>query len=266
MLILPFLFVLSIAVFLAWLVRQFLLKLGSGTLSASLAFAIIVVLPWIDAIPGYAVFTAWKRSHPTFRIVEQVETSSVFVDGDAAAMLSIRHDREFFLEGRRSRATYFGINIPSHLTGDFFRLRSYGADALECSVGQDGRGANSFVVATQTGCRVVSVEKTTTSNYALVDSYVCDAGVRLGTYTPFNARPLKRMNDSVAFPVFGTCTKIINLKTGRVIAESWSGYYAPYIARHLTLIPKFASAPTAAPIHEFWSRVLLPQKNQRSRA
>jgi hypothetical protein len=51
------------------------------------------------------------------------------------------------------------------------------------------------------------------------------------------------------------------MKTGRVVAESWSGYYAPFVARHVTLIPKFSSAPTAPPVLEFCSRVLRPERS-----
>jgi hypothetical protein len=101
------------------------------------------------------------------------------------------------------------------------------------------------------------VVDTLISEIAIVGADTCGAAADAPRFRPYGSFPLAQLNESKTFPIFGSCMKVIELKSRRVVAESWLAYYAPFLARHLTLIPSFSSSEQPMAVDAFWSRALL---------
>jgi hypothetical protein len=67
----------------------------------------------------------------------------------------------------------------------------------------------------------------------------------------------RRANSSLAFPILARRRQVIEIATGRVIADAWLAQYAPLLARTITMGPVITQGSSQGPV--FQARdVLIP--------
>jgi hypothetical protein len=260
MLLLPFLTVLILFIWFGRALRDFAFEHGATRLHATIIFIVVAMFPWLDCIPGYFVFANWQRTHPSFLIHESVKADSVYLLGSDVVRLSHGRERDFTLEIRRLDSGAFGIRDDWDVPGKYLRITAVDPSDPRCVLPASQREPGLRVSVSPGKCVLGVVEREIRSEYAIEGYQECGTGGFASQPALLGEAKRRRFNDSDAFPIYGSCTRVIKISTGQVVAESWNGFYASIVARYLTMLPSFRSGSVSSQIPALWGALVPKSK------